>query len=88
MKKHYKGLAVALSAVMLAGGSFTAYAGPASEAGSPAAPSGNSGDSGFGPGGTTAAGHQQQQADTEQAAVEDTSLHVAVNSCGGIMTEA
>ena len=38
MKKHYKGLAVALSAVMLAGGSFTAYAGPASEAGSPAAP--------------------------------------------------
>ena len=79
MKKHYKGLAVALSAVMLAGGSFTAYAGPASEAGSPAAPSGNSGDSGFGPGGTTAAGHQQQQSDTEQAAVEDTSLHVAVN---------
>ena len=47
MKKHYKGLAVALSAVMLAGGSFTAYAGPASEAGSPAAPSGNSGDSGL-----------------------------------------
>ena len=34
---------------------------------------------GFGPGGTTAAGHQQQQSDTEQAAVEDTSLHVAVN---------
>ena len=63
MKKHYKGLAVALSAVMLAGGSFTAYAGPASEAGSPAAPSGNSGESGFGPGGTTAAGHQQQQSD-------------------------
>ena len=47
MKKHYKGLAVALSAVMLAGGSFTAYAGPASEAGSPAAqlPQGTSSNS-------------------------------------------
>ena len=49
MKKHYKGLAVAMSAFMLAGGSFTAYAGPASETGAPSASAGNTGNAGFGP---------------------------------------
>lgn len=31
MKKHYKGLAIAMSAAMIAGGSFTAFAGPAGD---------------------------------------------------------
>lgn len=65
MKKHYRGLAVALSACMIAGGGFTAYA----------APTGPGSDPSLTPG---ANAEQLNQTD-EQQVEENTAFHVAVN---------
>ena len=80
MKKHYKGLAVALSACLLAGGGMTSYAGPASEAGTSAGSSaGAPQDAGFGPGAGSAQQINEGQFHNQQSQEENTALHVAVN---------
>lgn len=77
MKKHYKGLAVLLSAAMLSGGAFPAYAGPADDpaltGGAPAA-----GQEAQGPGLGTAQEINETQTEQTQP-VENTAVHVGVN---------
>jgi len=82
MKRHYKGLAAALSAVMIAGGGFTAYAGPADDAGLSAGNAVSNQSQGPGPGASTAQQINESQAQQNQQAqeqVENTALHTSVN---------
>ena len=85
MKKHYKGLTAILAAVMIAGGSMSAYAGPATDTSIPTtnqAPPAQGPGSGSGqmapqPGTGTGAG--TTGAGTGQQAPERTDVHVSVD---------
>ena len=59
MKKHYRGLAIALSAAMIAGSSFTAFAGPADEANGAQPPQQSQSESPAGSAGTQETNDQQ-----------------------------
>ena len=73
MKKHYRGLAIALSAAMIAGSSFTAFAGPADEANGAQPPQQSQGQSpagdGMGAQDTNGQQNQDQQGQPEQPPV-------------------
>lgn len=89
MKKHYKGLAIAISAAMMAGGSFTALAGPASDT-TVTTNQTNSDENAQGPGAADGqyvppanqnSGQQNsgQTAEGGQQVPENTSTHVSVD---------
>lgn len=81
MKKHYKGLAIAMSAAMIAGGSFTAFAGPAGDI---AIQQPNADETAQGPGigdGTEASTPppQNQEAGADVSIPVNTATHVTTN---------
>ena len=94
MKKHYRGLAIALSAAMIAGSSFTAFAGPADEASGAQPPQQSQSESPAGSAGTQETNDQQNQQNQDQQgqpaqpeqgqpeqppAEQNTAIHTAVN---------
>lgn len=90
MKKHYKGLAIMLSAALTAGGSFVSLAGPAGDTSIQTnTGAGENAQGPGGPGGQTVSNPQTNQQDGSGQAEVNTSLHVSVDyqfNSGGDIT--
>lgn len=83
MRKQYRGLAAVLTAVMIAGGSITAYAGPATDTSIQTNKNDEAQGPGMGMGGTQAPsggqGTEQGQPDQGAQQPENTATHVSVD---------